>query len=1182
MKSLVIKSCVVALAALFSSTASAAEATWTGTGYNDIVSDAAHWGGILPDLDNGTTTATFVAPPGGGTSQMFDRDISLYGMKIRINESQKTWSMKGTGTITLGAGGITDITTVGRYSVVFAPLCFTADCSIAASGMVQLYINGPVNCSDPAHPPTLTKTGTKPLYLQKDASSSSTFTGDFIVSEGYILFYDTVDPLGQTGTIHLNGDAYVNFSGSGTKTNSSAKNIVVAADSTCDTPFYCGTWPAAPFVQSGAVTNNRTSASRIQVGVGAVVDKSCSLIFSGGYVGNGEHLVVLGGTDINRTYVLEFADKPIVLTGQTIRPHYGTVPEKSGTVIFSAPTNDIARLGWDNETQRWHRVDIKFGCDWAFDSTMTAMNLGHHSLAVDLAGTEQRIGNFSAREFEEGHFATITNTSEMAATLHITQSGTAYEQQAVFGGLLNLEKSGTTDLLIGRANTAKGNITLTEGTMTFTASGSWPDARTVSIAPGTTMTVANAATFGNKTMVSIASGGKLACNTAGGSFRLTVATLQVAGVQKASGIYTPSDLPGVFEGDNCELKILYSCIVELDNGILTVPAGGNVTIGDDTMFSEDLVGIAVGAGGTVTLNGAYSSLKLDSFTYDGAPLYGSLTGAANPDPGPYTPTAAIAGTGHVYVERPTVAGVTATWTGGGADTKTTTAANWQGGLPDLASGTTIADFGTGGTSASVVGAPFLNGVKISRNVAFRVDADSPSTLLHLGSGGITIGADALYNTYYYLNPDLYIENNQTWDGGATLRKFVVAGNLRCDPLAKPTITLTGASWFFINGGNDGTDSGFTGTIKCNTSTSVLLGGTEPVGKHARIEVASGLLIAQSLNAYPAVVSTPIDFTTTETGYRFRTWIGNATYLGPISYVGDIRIMVHDNLMMMLCGGLTGKSDTQIHLTGKTTTEGRSTLVISNQPWVATHFMRASEGSTNKYGQYGQVVFAVASNNFASLGSPNLNEQWNTADLVTTVDWAFDKTEMPLYWGHSSTFDLCGTQQRVGMLKMIPTAGQTPPAVTNSSAKAAKLYLNQIADWQQDGTIGGKLDVSIAGAYTTTFASPVMAEGELEVVNGTVAFTSTGSWRGATNVTVNGASAKIVIANPKTLDKYARLNLDNSGKIEIASGVEQQVMSLYVDGVLQGDGIYTATKRPDLVSGGGKLQVGKVGTLFVVR
>ena len=247
--------------------------------------------------------------------------------------------------------------------------------------------------------------------------------------------------------------------------------------------------------------------------------------------------------------------------------------------------------------------------------------------------------------------------------------------------------------------------------------------------------------------------------------------------------------------------------------------------------------------------------------------------------------------------------------------------------------------------------------------------------------------------------------------------------------------------------------------------------------------------------------------------------------------------------------------------------------------------RAPDDYRDATGYVGHYIFSVPSNTVGSLGFRNdsTNARLRFYDVKTTVDWAFDKTNMAVWWGNDARWDLCGTEQRVGQFDVSVATGNAS-MVTNSSATPATLHMGMIFT-HGDDTIppnirfGGNLSVVFENNIYTTRVDHVMtAAGNLTIAgNGNRAselwFLENGSWANATNVTVNG-NGKMKIANPNALGKRANLSLASNSSLEIASGVTVQVRTLTVGGVQKPNGDYTF--------GSGTLRVFKPGTRLIIR
>ena len=180
-------------------------------------------------------------------------------------------------------------------------------------------------------------------------------------------------------------------------------------------------------------------------------------------------------------------------------------------------------------------------------------------------------------------------------------------------------------------------------------------------------------------------------------------------------------------------------------------------------------------------------------------------------------------------------------------------------------------------------------------------------------------------------------------------------------------------------------------------------------------------------------------------------------------------------------------------------------------------------------------------------------------VSTTADWAFNSSNMKVYFDNAGVFDLYGTSQRVGQLDVEASAGNAS-VVTNSIAEPATFHMGMMYA-PQNGIpnirFGGNLSVVFENnIFNTVVDHEMTAVGGLVMdAAGTLSFTENGSWANATNVTVSG-SGKITVANPNAFGRKARVNLKSSSSLEIASGVTVHVKTLTVDGVLQQAGDYT--------------------------
>jgi hypothetical protein len=225
------------------------------------------------------------------------------------------------------------------------------------------------------------------------------------------------------------------------------------------------------------------------------------------------------------------------------------------------------------------------------------------------------------------------------------------------------------------------------------------------------------------------------------------------------------------------------------------------------------------------------------------------------------------------------------------------------------------------------------------------------------------------------------------------------------------------------------------------------------------------------------------------------------------------------------------------------------------------------------GTHGTYVFRATGNKFSS---PNSNygcrvNLGSGVTMRTEVDNAFNYTFEKL--NCSGTLDLAGCTQQFG-----PLAGSG----TVTSEEMAVLRVNQVTHNVETPRIAGPttntvsftggaslrktgaLDLYLAGASSTT--------GTLEVAEGVLGFANGASWPDCSSVAVSG-TGRLVIPAARSFNRHADVLItDGSGaKVEIANGVTQFCRHVYVNGVRQPAGIFSAATHGDWFAGGGLLR-----------
>ena len=311
------------------------------------------------------------------------------------------------------------------------------------------------------------------------------------------------------------------------------------------------------------------------------------------------------------------------------------------------------------------------------------------------------------------------------------------------------------------------------------------------------------------------------------------------------------------------------------------------------------------------------------------------------------------------------------------------------------------------------------------------------------------------------------------------------------------------------------------------------------------------------------------------GNNLSIYRGDSTICGKVTYGNrSLKLSVYEGAHLTLRGGV---SDADASRGGYFYVQPNAggTVVFTNTPVsLAAPLYVSPYNGLDANGFAGYIVFAVAGNRMPQLGYVTSKENYKLRNckMMTTVDWAFDNASQKMVVGENAVWDLCGTSQRVGNLDVVLSSG-TMPVITNSSESAATLYLNQTANSTPQALFAGRLSVDFSGNFTTTIDHAMTAEGGVAVNSGTLAFTSSGSWRNATSISASGGG-RLTVAGPRAFGRNVDVALESDSSLEIASGVTLRAKSLSVGGVKRSNGKYAF--------GDGWLLVGPQGMLFILK
>ncbi len=601
--------------------------------------------------------------------------------------------------------------------------------------------------------------------------------------------------------------------------------------------------------------------------------------------------------------------------------------------------------------------------------------------------------------------------------------------------------------------------------------------------------------------------------------------------------------------------------VSTSTGTLTVAAGdmafvgggfwtGDINVDVGNLEFNSLVNfeasqtIRIAEGAKVVLNGG--NLNAQNVYYNGGKLAVGEYSKANGD-------AFVDGDFVLNVIAAPIVAETVTWTGEGSGDLITTAANWGAGRespPDFSAGLTTAVFADSGSRAVLPGNAAFAGLSfkpVSGTAAFTVADDPGDAILTVGSGGITIDDSSNSFGAYVVEPFFNL--------GVAAR---FAGKGRLD----------------LRGGGS-----FDGKLIV-TNTSLRLTGTfnAPFGitfcmapkadSHAELQLSNATIKVGSTSAtqlYPYGV---------DRYYPLRALAGTTNRVEGRCQIDAVsRPIFFSNSQTTFAGPCSwGSYVVPYGYPGA--------RVIFEGPLTAYDFSSATAS-----GDECTYVFRATGNKFSS-------DRWgcrmrlNTGARVRTeVENAFNYNFEKLHL-NGGTLDLAGCSQHFG-----PLVGKS--LVTSESN--AVLHVNQVVHTIEDPIISGPTTNTVrfaggaslekAGALDMYLGGVSSTTGTLEVTEGMLSFADGGAWTNCSAVAASG-SGRLVIPAAHSFNRYADVYVTSGGgaTVEIAAGVTHTCRYVFLNGVRQRVGNFSAATHPDWFSGGGVLRsLGlNSGTMVVVK
>ena len=493
----------------------------------------------------------------------------------------------------------------------------------------------------------------------------------------------------------------------------------------------------------------------------------------------------------------------------------------------------------------------------------------------------------------------------------------------------------------------------------------------------------------------------------------------------------------------------------------------------------------------------------------------------------------------------------ATWDGGGADSRFTTAANWDGDIaPNFASGNVLLTFATKGSAAQVVGPTQVRGLKFNARNDFTLSSTDADAVLSIGANGITLENDPTETIsgnwrMARFTGAVEVTADQTWNlSENSKRRIQLDAGANLIGCAARTLTIEGQGTIGFVATNS-----FAGNIQINGGVLKLISKKQPFGRADEGGVVTfdqttgaawnqfGATIDKPLVVIGADKGADLFYTNSDNGY------GTNTFTAPVTVQMDV-LKMKLNGPTVFSGGIDLKNNLVF--------DGKSALVVTGQPLTRSNqqkltFLDAKE-----------VHFHVAGN---SVGLNFADEKTKVGNrLHFWVDNVLD------YWGDVSlaketVFDLHGTAQNMGDLSMANAADQ----VTSEMPADLFCFYDAVSQQNLKGTFTGAVTFRKSGKCTASLQGASTSTGALVAQNGKLILGAGGSWTGTdirigredsnrkptlrlthNDVFADARHTVITMITSKAETFYTDCG-ERPPVLELDEGVEQVVKDIYIDG-----------------------------------
>ena len=582
----------------------------------------------------------------------------------------------------------------------------------------------------------------------------------------------------------------------------------------------------------------------------------------------------------------------------------------------------------------------------------------------------------------------------------------------------------------------------------------------------------------------------------------------------------------------------------------------------------------------------------------------------------------------------------ATWTAnGGADTSVLNPANWGAAdnttLPDLTTGSLEATFPTG-ARATVPEATFVAFKKLTfaSGSAFVLAGGGAGALLQLGSGGISIPATAGACT---LEVPILLLTNQTWDVGQALT-VAESANLTS---VRASLTRIGNGDFTVLSASNHLDAvvfnGGDGKPANTFGASNAFGdenGSLSIKSSKQIPGFTGGVFDATVDPDSSVNGTPFAaFLSGETVFNNRFGLTSSSGLN----AQEVRVKA--GAVVRFRGGISylGNNNNSAFHAMTDDKYGTAKLYVENVPAEVTRLMlmpltyawNFKDSSLDVTRAAIEWHFRVAGNKFARgiiIAQTNATLFSEVPNFMSAPTRTSGTRQREIRFARAGTWDLCGNDQTLDVLFSAQVPGVVTSATdalvhltdnvisTNLSGSAGyviadpSIQVNGATQVVESVSFRGGAGLSKEGSLTHYSMGSSTSTGRVVVAAGRLVFTkagetlsfddsthpldeagttftttltaTAGSWANASEVAVTGGTLEL--RHGKVFSKATTVRLSGAGRIDLPNGDRQCVGALYVDGVKQENGVYTSASLPGRIVGSGRVQVGNLGLVMIVR